>query len=75
MRWIPLRLLLLGIVGAVVLAGCRHGSKAEEQARHSEAISEPAPTPDTTPVEALRTPAGLTLKAVESAVTPTPAPK
>ena len=68
--------------GVLAAAGC--GSKAAGKESHGQAapVAEAArPTPDTTPVEALRTPAGLVLKPGEapSAVTPglptpTPAP-
>lgn len=72
MRWVRLPF-LLGIGCAVLLAGCRHGSRAEKRALHSGATAEPVPTPDTTPVEVLRTPAGLVLKLEEApAATPTP---
>jgi hypothetical protein len=56
----------------VVEAGC--GSKAQE-GHHAAEKATPAPaspTPDTTPIEALRTPAGMVLKL--DAPTPTPAP-
>jgi hypothetical protein len=56
-------------------AGC--GSKAAGDERHAQAAQAPEaarPTPDTTPIAALRTPAGLILKPGEapSAVTPVP---
>ena len=63
-------------------AGC--GSKAAGKERHAQAAAAPEaarPTPDNTPIEALRTPAGLILKPGEApsagtpaAPTPTPAP-
>lgn len=60
---------LLGLALAMTLvAGCGGG----REGRHGRATPQPTalePTPDTTPVEALRTPAGLALKP-ES--TPTP---
>lgn len=68
-------------LGAVLLAavalsaGC--GGKPEAPSHETEAAA-PAPvppTPDTTPVVALRTPAGLVLKPGEAAAVPTPAPK
>jgi hypothetical protein len=67
--------LLIGV--ACFTAGC--GSKAKGRQGHGE-TSQPArpapPTPDTTPIEALRTPAGLALKLNETpaAVTPPPSP-
>ncbi len=59
------------------VAGC--GSKAAGHGRRAQAAQavEPAPpTPDTTPIEALRTPAGLVLKLDETpaAVIPAPTP-
>ena len=49
------------------------GSKSHEAAHAESATPAPAPpTPDTTPIEALRTPAGMVLKT--EGPTPTPAP-
>ena len=65
-------LLLAAAAGLVVGAGC--GSK-EHEGLHATEKTAPAvasPTPDTTPIEALRTPAGMVLKL--DAPTPTPAP-
>lgn len=65
-----------GIVASVALfalaAGC--GSKTHKGGHSAEnATPAPAPpTPDTTPIEALRTPAGMVLKL--DAPTPTPVP-
>ena len=62
-------------MAALAAAGC--GSKAAGKERHAQAApaSEAArPTPDTTPVEALRTPAGLVLKPGEAPTAVTPAP-
>ena len=58
-------------------AGC--GSKAVGKERHAQAAAAPEaarPTPDNTPIEALRTPAGLILKPGEAptAAPPTPTP-
>ena len=68
---------LLLVVGCLLVTGC--GSKGAGRAGHKQAeqAAEPAaPTPDTTPIEALRTPAGLVLKLSEApaAVTPAPSP-
>ena len=68
---------LLLATACIALAGC--GAKAAGGDRHAPAAqaAEPAPpTPDTTPIEALRTPAGLVLKLSEApaAVTPAPSP-
>ena len=63
---------------AAATSGC--GEKANRSA-HGGAPTTPepaAPTPDTTPIEALRTPAGLVLKIDQPtpvpSVTPTPTP-
>ena len=64
---------MVGVVGCLALAaGC--GSEAHKKGHGAEsATPAPAPpTPDTTPIEALRTPAGMVLKL--DAPTPTPAP-
>ena len=68
---------VFGLLGAVALlsvpsAGCKGGAHGDDH--HAEGTSTPAPppTPDTTPIEALRTPAGLVLK-IEPAQTPSPA--
>jgi hypothetical protein len=66
---------LLLVATALAVAGC--GSKAGAHERHAQAAQAPEaapPTPDTTPFEVLRTPAGLVLKIGETprAVTPTP---
>lgn len=60
--------LLGSALAATIAAGCGGGREA---ARHETTPQAAAaePTPDTTPVEALRTPAGLALKP-ESAATP-----
>jgi len=67
------RALLLIVVAC--LAGC--GSRPKDRGAHGQA-SQPTeaapPTPDTTPVEALRTPAGLVLKTNETPAPVTPAP-
>ena len=63
--------LCLGMVAALLAASCGSKSRA---AGHTESMTTPAPappTPDTTPIEALRTPAGLALKI--DAATPPPA--
>jgi hypothetical protein len=55
-------------------AGC--GTKANgREGHHKAAVPQPAPpTPDMTPVEALRTPAGLVLKLDETPAPVTPGP-
>jgi hypothetical protein len=51
---------LLLVATALAVAGC---SKTDSHERHAQAQTPEAapPTPDTTPVEVLRTPAGLVL--------------
>src|SRR6266496_2932847 len=68
---------LLLAAASLVLIGC--GSKAAGHGRREQAAQAagPAPpTPDTTAIETLRTPAGLVLKLAETpaAVTPSPSP-
>jgi hypothetical protein len=68
---------IAGVAGSILLVaavqGC--GSKAHEPGHGAEsATPAPAPpTPDTTPIEALRTPAGMVLKLDAPTPTPTPA--
>jgi hypothetical protein len=68
---------LLAATACITLAGC--GAKEAGGDRHApaaQAAGPASPTPDTTPIEALRTPAGLVLKlsAAPAAVTPAPSP-
>ena len=74
MRFSETAALLLLVATGFAAAGC--GSKAGTHERHAQAAQTPEapPTPDTTPVEVLRTPAGLVLKLGEAppAVTPSP---
>jgi hypothetical protein len=75
--WFRPTALLLAIVACLASAAC--GSKAAGHGRGSQAgqAAGPAPpTPDTTPIEPLRTPAGVVLKLAEpsAAVTPAPSP-
>jgi hypothetical protein len=67
-RWSGILLIAVG----VAFPGC--GGKASGGGKHGAAeqpAGPAAPTPDTTPIDALRTPAGLVLKPGE---TPAPAP-
>ncbi len=64
-------------VFAALSAGCggKHGADSHHDG--AETAAPAPPTPDTTPIEALRTPAGLVLKidtATTPARTPSPAP-
>ena len=64
------------LVAVLALSGVGCGKKKSHAAHGTAATPAPAPpTPDTTPIAALRTPAGrLLLKAEHPAATPTPAP-
>jgi hypothetical protein len=72
----------IGIVAAVLLvplasAACGGKPHGAESHGSAETTAPPPPTPDTTPIEALRTPAGLVLKidaATPTAPPPTPSP-
>ena len=88
--------LAVAVLSATVSAGCggsSHGEASHGAEGHGgeSAPALPPPTPDTTPIEALRTPAGLVLKiggpttpaaihatttaTTPAATTPTPSPK
>lgn len=72
MKLVRIAGLVVSVALATIVSGC--GSKAHK-AGHGPESATPAPappTPDTTPIEALRTPAGMVLKL--DAPTPTPAP-
>ena len=78
MRFRRMAALLFAAAG-LAFAGC--GSKAGGHERHGQAAQtpeSPPPTPDTTPIEVLRTPAGLVLKPGDTpaalAPMPTPSP-
>jgi hypothetical protein len=62
----------------LTLAGACGACGGHEESAHEAGLArtpQTVPTPDTTPIKALETPAGLALKAAEpSAATPTPAP-
>jgi hypothetical protein len=69
-RWTAAFLLL----AACAVSGCRGKKHAQEGHGQPEAAVA-APTPDTTPIEALRTPAGLVLKTTgQTPVPATPSP-
>ena len=63
MRLLRMRFLFLVLTGVGLVAGCGGGAHKQEHPASQAGVSVLAPTPDTTPVEALRTPAGLILKA------------
>jgi hypothetical protein len=66
------RLLAAAIVGSLAASGCG-GSHGNEHPKAAEA-AQPAPTPDTTPIRDLRTPAGIALARTEPPAAPSPAP-
>ena len=70
---INLFLLMAGAAGIVACGGASkpqgHGTEAE-----SAVTAPPPPTPDTSPIQILRTPAGLALRPEAPPVTGTPAP-
>ena len=57
-------------LAAFASSGCGGKAQSKGHGAHETASTTPPPTPDTTPIEALRTPAGLVLK-IEPATTPT----
>jgi hypothetical protein len=67
---------LLACAGLLGASGCGSKAPAREHHQSAQAPQPGPPTPDTTPIEALRTPAGLLLKVGEApaAVTPVPSP-
>jgi hypothetical protein len=73
--------LALALLAALSPAACGRKSHATGHAAERSTPAPAPPTPDTTPIEALRTPAGLALKIGEptpqtpATPTPTPAPK
>lgn len=60
--------ILIGLAG--LAEGCGGKSPREAHGGSEQTTAQAPPTPDTTPIEALRTPAGLALK---TEVTPPPA--
>ncbi len=71
MKLVRLAGLVLVLWGAALSTACGPKSHETGQAAEKATPAPPPPTPDTTPIEALRTPAGLVLK-IESAPTPAP---
>jgi len=58
----------------VLIPACGGSHEGAGHEAKATAYQQPIPTPDTTPVKALRTPAGLVLKTeAPAAVTPAPA--
>ncbi len=62
---------LAACIGLLEVSGCGSKAPAREHRQSAQAPQPAPPTPDTTPIEALRTPAGLLLKTGE---TPAPTP-
>ena len=70
-----MRLVRLGAVLLLALfPGCGGSHEAGSQEAKAAGQQQPVPTPDTTPVKALRTPAGMVLKTGETPSALTPAP-
>jgi len=68
------RTVLVLVVLTIVSGACSKRHPARHSGGEGEAAAAMAPTPDNTPVEALRTPAGLVLKGgPEPTATPLPA--
>jgi hypothetical protein len=65
---------LLLAATALAVAGCRSKAGVKRHAQAAQTPEAAPPTPDTTPVEVLRTPAGLSLKVGETPPAVTPAP-
>ncbi|MEP6994243.1 MAG: hypothetical protein ABI968_06940, partial [Acidobacteriota bacterium] len=61
--------LFLALIASLGL-GCGTKSRSSQHGSHDATPQLPPPTPDTTPIEALRTPAGVALK-IDA---PTPVP-
>ena len=72
MRFFALCSILLCAIAASAGCGGAHEAASHETQATAQAL--PPPTPDTTPVAALRTPAGMTLKPGDAATTQPPAP-
>jgi hypothetical protein len=64
--------ILIALAG--LAAGCGGKSPREAHGGSEQTTPQALPTPDTTPIEALRTPAGLALKTEVTAPPATPAP-
>lgn len=65
---------LAPILLLALAAGCGGSHEAASHEAKAAGQQQPVPTPDTTPVKALRTPAGLVLKPGEAPPAVTPAP-
>jgi hypothetical protein len=71
------RILSAGVLAALLVAGvaCSRGHRAEHATEEHAAPELPPPTPDTTPIPALRTPAGLVLGVEGTPVPAAPSPE
>jgi hypothetical protein len=71
-----LAIVFLLAAACTAVAGCGAKAGGDRHAPTAQAAGPAPPTPDTTPIEALRTPAGLVLKLSEApaAITPAPSP-
>jgi hypothetical protein len=64
---------LAPVLFLVFFTACGGSHESASHGAKAEGSQQPVPTPDTTPVKALRTPAGMVLKAeAPAAVTPAP---
>jgi len=72
-----MRLLRLGpvlLLASCLGVGCGGSHESASHEAKAAGPQQPVPTPDTTPVKALRTPAGMVLKPGEARAEVTPAP-
>jgi hypothetical protein len=65
---------LAPVLFLVFFAGCGGSHEAASHDAKAGVAEQPVPTPDTTPVKALRTPAGMVLKPGDAPPAVTPAP-
>jgi hypothetical protein len=72
MRLVRIAGIAAALAACSLAVSCGGGGHSDRHAAEKATPAPPAPTPDTTPIEALRTPAGLVLK-INEPPTPTPA--
>lgn len=74
MKVVRLALFTLALGSLLMVGACSRKTRTKKHAQiEGESAASLVPTPDTTPIEALRTPAGLVLKAgPEPTATPSP---
>jgi hypothetical protein len=66
--------ILVFVLGCALAPACSRRPHGEAHAGESHAPETPPPTPDTTPIPALRTPAGLALGVEGTPAPPVPTP-